>query len=99
VSGAFGRKAEVTKLARHRAIATEVQRETDGHHTPPRTGLISRMGNGLRRLVRPRNLKAEERIDTAESRRRTGGDSVTTRYSMDAGITGGLSLLFGNSED
>jgi hypothetical protein len=85
-------------MARHGVISTEVQRETDGHQAP-KTGLMSRMGNGLRGLVWPRSLKAEESIDTAESRRRTGEDSVITCSSMEAGITGGLSLLFGNSED
>ena len=57
------------------------------------------MGNGLRELLRPRNLKAEESIDTAGSRRSAGEDSVIPCSSMDAGITGGLSLLFGNPED
>ena len=35
-----------------------LEREMDGHPTP-RTGLISRVGNGLRGLVRPRSLKSK----------------------------------------
>jgi len=100
VSGRFGREAEVTKMARGGVIATEVQRETDAHLALPGGSLISRLGDGLRGLVRPRSLKVEERsIDAAESRRGKGKNPMTTCSSMDAGVTGGLSLLFGDSED
>jgi hypothetical protein len=75
--------------------------ETDGHQAPTGVGLISVIGAGLRSLVHPRSPKSTVE-DTAGSElaRGEGQDTAATRrFPMDAGITGGLTLPLGGTED
>lgn len=75
--------------------------ETDGRQAPPRAGLISVIGAGLRSLVHPRSPKtAVEEPAGSEGGRGAGQDSAATRrFPMDAGITRGFTLPLGGTGD
>jgi hypothetical protein len=81
----------MAKTARDDAIAAVGERAVS-----PQMGLSSRAVDGLRRLAR--SLLVEESIDAAESRSGKHGRSGSAPAPIDAGITGGLSLLFGDTQ-
>lgn len=76
--------------------ATAHNPEMVGGGMPAGNGLISRIGHLVRRLARPETRKA-----TAEKAARPeagpGRDPAASRPTMDAGITGGMTLLIGGS--
>ena len=75
--------------------------ESVGRQAPPRVGLISVIGAGLRRLVHPRSSKtAVEEPAGSEWARGAGQDTAARRrFPMDAGISGGFTLPLGGAGD
>jgi hypothetical protein len=89
----------MTSTARQTVDAAAVQPEMGRHQAPPESDLVSKVGRGPRGLVKPRNARIEDGIGTVGSLRETDGIFGAARYPMDAGITGGISMLFGNPDD
>jgi hypothetical protein len=93
-----GRKAEVEKTVKDEVVVG-LQPETVGGQAPTRVGPISAIGAALHYLVYPRAGKKT----TAEAHAETGRagrperDPGASRFPMEAGITGGFSLLMDNS--
>ena len=77
-----------------------LQPETVGGHSSTRVGPISAISAVLHYLVHPRARKktaAETRAETEQTRKPERGPGMA-RSPMDAGITGGFSLLMDNSQ-
>ena len=70
--------------------------EMVGGGVPAGNGLISRIGRLARRLARsePRKTMVDEAARTGSG---PGRDPAASRSTMDAGITGGMTLLIGGS--
>lgn len=66
--------------------------------TQPRAGLVSRICETLGGLIHPKPCEALAK-EVAESQPRNGRDSGAYRSAMNAGITGGISLLLDGSRD
>ena len=66
----------------------------------PVLDLISAISAGVRDLVHPRTRKKAAAEARAESGRsiRSGQDLGASRSSMDAGLTGGMTLLLGGDD-
>ncbi len=93
-----GRKAEVEKTVKDEAVVG-LQPEAVGAHVSTRVGPISAIASALHFLVHPRTregLAAGAGAETEQSRKPVHGPDAS-RSPMDAGITGGFSLLMGNS--
>jgi hypothetical protein len=75
--------------------------ESVGRQALPGIGLNSMISAGLRRLVHPRSSKsAVEEPAGSERARGPGQDTAATRrFPMDAGLSGGFTLLLGGAED
>ena len=92
-----GRWAEMEKTVEKDAIVG-LQPETVGAHAPTRSGPISTIVAVLHLLVHPRTGKsavAEESVDIERSKR-LERDRSAYRSPLEAGITGGFSLLMDN---
>lgn len=68
------------------------------YDAPPKGGAISRMGRSARQLFRA-GSRASGTTDAVKTRRERGVDRDAQRSSMDAGLTGGISLLLGGTDD
>ncbi len=93
-----GRKAEVEKTVKDETVAG-LQPETVGGHASTRVGPISAIAAALHYLVHPRTRKksaVETHAETERSREPDRGPG-TLGSPMEAGITGGFSLLMDNS--
>jgi hypothetical protein len=93
-----GRKAEVEKTVKDETVVG-LQSETVGGHASTRGGPISAIAAALHYLVHPRARKksaVETRAETERSREPERSLGVS-RSPMEAGITGGFSLLMDNS--
>jgi len=94
---ANGRKVEVEKAIKDEGvIGSQVQ--AVGGNTSRRVGPISAMGAALHYLIHPRTRKkvaAEAHVETERTRGPRRGTTMPGS-PLDAGITGGLSLFFGN---
>jgi hypothetical protein len=92
-----GRRVEVEKTVKEEPVAG-LQSGIVGAHAPSRSGPISTIAAALRVLVHPRTSKATAAEASAEAgrRRRPERDRSAYRSPMEAGITGGFSLLMGN---
>jgi hypothetical protein len=75
--------------------------ETVGRQALPGVGLISVIGAGLRSLVHPRSSKsAVEEPAGSEWARGPGQETAARRrFPLDAGISGGFTLLLGGAEE
>jgi hypothetical protein len=92
----LGRKAEMENAVRQEAVAG-LQAETMDVQAPTRGRLTSAIAAALPFLFHPRTReKVEANAETGRSRKpeRT---PYASRSTMDAGITGGFSLLMNNS--
>lgn len=75
-----------------------LQPETVSGHASTRVGPISAMAAALRYLVHPRTrTTAKANAETEQTRNPERGPRMA-RSPMDAGITGGFSLLIDNSK-
>ena len=75
-----------------------LQPETVGGHASTRVGPISTIAAALRYLVHPRTrTTAKASAETEQTRNPERGPDIA-RFPMDAGITGGFSLLMDNSQ-
>ena len=63
---------------------------------PPKGGPISRMVRGARRLVR---AGSRATADATATERKSERVPDARRSAIDAGLTGGISLLFGGGDD
>src|SRR5215212_1652406 len=90
--------AEVQKPVKDEAVVG-LQPETVGGHASTRVGPISAIGAVLHVLVHPRTRKrvAAEASAGTERARKPERDPGAYRSPMEAGITGGFSLLMDNS--
>ena len=68
------------------------------YDAPPKDGVISKMGRGARRLFSARLRKPAMTV-AAETKRGRGVDREAHRSAVDAGLTGGISLLLGGTDD
>jgi hypothetical protein len=93
-----GKRAEMEKTVKDDAVVG-LQPETVGGHAPRRLGSISTIAGALHHLLHPRTRKREaaETSATIEQTRRPERDRSAYRSPMEAGITGGFSLLMDNS--
>jgi hypothetical protein len=93
-----GRKARVDKVANEKAVVG-LQPETAGAHAPTRYGPISAIAAALHFLAHPRMRErvATEASTETEQASRPQRDRGAYRSPMEAGITGGFSLLMGDS--
>jgi hypothetical protein len=92
-----GRTAQVDETVKQEPV-TALQPETAGAHAPTRSGPISAIVAAFHFLVHPRT---RERVATGASAEtgqasRPQRDRDAYRSPMEAGITGGFSLLMGN---
>lgn len=71
--------------------------ETRAHEASPGVGLISQIGQDVRHLALPDARKSL--VEAAGTRRKRERDLDAYRSTIDAGITGGVSLLLGGSRD
>jgi hypothetical protein len=96
---ASGRTAEVEKTVKDEAVVG-LQPETVGTHASTRLGPISAIAAALHFLVHPRRRKsaAAEAGVEAERTRRPERDHSAYRSPMEAGITGGFSLLMNDPQ-
>src|SRR5688572_28730689 len=94
-----GRRVEMKKTIKGEPIVG-LQPETVGGHPSTRVGPISAISAVLHYLIHPRARKktaAETLAETERSREPERGLGAS-RSPMDAGITGGFSLLMGNPD-
>ena len=92
-----GRKAAVEKTVKDEAVVG-LQPETVDGHASTRVGPISAIAAALRYLVHPRTrTTAKARAETEQTRKPERVPGMA-RSPMDAGITGGFSLLMDNSQ-
>jgi hypothetical protein len=92
-----GRQATVEKTVKDEAVVG-LQPETVGGHASTRVGPISAIAAALHYLVHPRTRKkttADASAETERGRRPEHGPGAA-RSPMEAGITGGFSLLMDN---
>jgi hypothetical protein len=93
---ASGRKAEVHKTLKDEPVVG-LQPEMVGSHASTRLGLISAIAAALHVLAHPRTREsAAEASAEPERTRRPERDRGAYRSPMEAGITGGFSLLMNN---
>ena len=90
-----GRNAGVQKTAKDETVAG-LQPETVGDHASTRLGPISVIAATLRYLVRPRTRRTAAASAELEETSKPERDRSAYRNPMEAGITGGFSLLMGN---
>jgi hypothetical protein len=90
-----GGKAEVEKTIKEEAVVG-LQPETVGDQASTRLGLISAIAATLNDLVRPRMRKKTATFAETEQARRPERVPGASRSPMDAGITGGFSMLMDN---
>jgi hypothetical protein len=92
-----GRRAEMEKIVEEEAVAG-LQTETVGAQASTRLGPISTIAAALRLLVHPRTSEATAAEASAETERtsRPERDRSSYRSPVEAGITGGFSLLMDN---
>ena len=91
----YGRWVEVEKTVEDEAVVG-LHTEIAGSHVSTRSGVLSAIAAALHFLVHPRKKAA---VETSAVTRRTGGperDRSVYRSPMEAGITGGFSLLMDN---
>jgi hypothetical protein len=95
---ANGRKAEVQKTVKDEAVVG-LQPERISGHASTRVGPISAIAAALQFLIHPRTRKsaAAEASAEPEPTRIPERDRGEYRSPMEAGITGGFSLLMDNS--
>lgn len=67
-----------------------------GSAVPPRSGLLALIGETARRLARGETRAVAAELE-AKPDERTRRGSGTRRSELDAGITGGMTLLFDGS--
>jgi hypothetical protein len=87
-----GRKAEVENTARQESVAG-LQRETMEVQAPTRGRLASAIATALYFLVHPRTRERDEADAESRGSRKPRRTPDASRSTMDAGITGGFSLL------
>ena len=94
---ANGKQAEMQNTVKDEAVVG-LQPETAGAHAPTRSGPISAIAAALHFLDRPwmRERVATEASTETEQTSRPQRDRGTYRSPMEAGITGGFSLLMGD---
>jgi hypothetical protein len=88
-----GRKTRVDETVKQEPV-TGLQPETVGAHAPMRLGPISALAAALHLLVHPRaREKLAEASTETEQTRNAERDRGAYRSPMEAGITGGFTLL------
>jgi len=92
-----GRRAEVEKMVKDEVVVG-LQPESVGGHAAMRVGPISAIAAALHFLAHPRTRKsaAVETSAEPEPTRKPERDRTAYRSPMEAGITGGFSLLMDN---
>ena len=90
-----GRRVAVEKTAKDEAIIG-LHTETAGGHVSTRSGALSAIAAALHFLVHPRTKDAVEASAVSGQTERHERDRGAYRSPMEAGITGGFSLLMDN---
>jgi hypothetical protein len=103
VYAVFGAQANGRKVGVHKTVKDDaivgLQPEAVGGHAPTRVGPISTITAALHLLIHPRTRKrvaAEASAETTRTKRPVRIPEAS-RSPMEAGITGGFSLLTDNS--